>query len=338
MPAPEGLIDFSLPPELEAHEPPEARGMRRDQVRLLVSYRETDEIVHARFDDLPRFLAPGDLLVFNDSGTLPAELTARQADGREFAFRLSTQLPAGLWVVEPREVQVRIGDVLDLPDGASATVIAQYACSKRLWIARLDLPLPVVEYLLRWGRPIRYPYVPEGWPLEAYQTVYSRELGSAEMPSAGRPFSCEMMERLAERGIRWATLTLHTGVSSLEHDEPPYEEAYRVPAETAEAIRSTREAGKRVVAVGTTVIRALESTVDEQCRVHPAAGWTDVVITPARGVCAADGLLTGFHEPESTHLAMLEAVASREHLVEVYRAALEGRYLWHEFGDLHLIL
>ena len=338
MPTLDGLLDFALPAELEAHEPPEARGLRRDQVRLLVTYREDDTIVHAQFTDLPTFLARGDLLVINDSGTLPAELTARRADGAEFPLRLSTRLPAQHWVVEPREVRVAGGEALSLPGGGAATLLAPHAKSARLWVARLDLPGPILPYLLRWGRPIRYPYVPESWQLEMYQTVYSRKLGSAEMPSAGRPFTRDMIQRLQDRGVGLARLTLHTGVSSLEQHEPPYAEAYQVPPETARAVRAARESGGRVIAVGTTVVRALESTVDEQGQVTTAGGWADLVVTPARGVRAVDGLLTGFHEPAATHLAMLEAIASREHLVKAYRAALEGRYRWHEFGDLHLIL
>lgn len=338
MPVLDRLLNFTLPAELEAHEPPEARGLTRDGVRLLVSDSATDTIAHARFSDLPEFLAPGDLVVVNDSGTLPAELTARRADGAEFPLRLSTQLQPGLWTVEPRKVPVSAGEVFALPDRASAELIAPYAGSKRLWAARLDTPGEIVAYLLRWGRPIRYPYVPRPWPLEMYQTVYHGRLGSAEMPSAGRPFTHDMFRRLRDRGMRLATLTLHTGVSSLEQHEPPYPEFFSVPWGTAEVVRTTRENGGRVIAVGTTVVRALESVVDEHSAVTAGDGWTDLVITPERDVRVVDGLLTGFHEPQATHLAMLEAIASREHLTKAYHAAIAGRYLWHEFGDVHLIL
>src|SRR5262249_54466583 len=158
----------------------------------------------------------------------------------------------------------------------------------------------------------------------------------AEMPSAGRPFSWEVLERLRERDIGFATLTLHTGVSSLESHELPYPERYVVPAKTAAAVNAAHAAGARVIAVGTTVIRATESAADEQGRVRATKGWTDLVITPERGIRTVDGLLTGFHEPRATHLAMLEALAGWAHLEVVYRAALAQGYLWHEFGDVHL--
>lgn len=334
----ENLLDFTLPSDLEAHEPPEARGLGRDDVRLLVSRRATNEIVHARFTDLPTFLTPGDLLVINDSGTLPAELTARDPSGRQFPLRLSTRLPSGQWVIEPRDVTLSSGDAVSLPGGGRVTLVRPYVTSHRLWVASIDLPQSFTEYMLAWGRPIRYSYVPESWPLAAYQTVYSHELGSAEMPSAGRPFTYGLVERLRAQGVDVVTLTLHTGVASPESHEPPYDEWYRVPASTAEAVERTKRSQGRVIAVGTTVVRALESAVDAAGHVHASAGWTDLVITPERGVVAVDGLLTGFHEPRSTHLAMLEALADRAHLVRAYRAAIQERYLWHEFGDVHLIL
>ena len=307
-------------------------------MRLLVSYRRDDRIVHAHFRDLPRFLEPGELIVVNDSGTLPAEVTARREDGTELPLRLSTHLPADLWTVEPREGGSHIGEVLNLPEGGSVTLIAPYSGSHRLWVARVDLQEPVTAYLLRWGRPIRYGYVPEAWPLEMYQTVYHGDLGSAEMPSAGRAFSCSLMEELERAGVGIARLTLHTGVSSLESDEPPYDELFRIPRETAEAVNAARHAGRRVISVGTTVVRALESAACGDGCVREMEGWTGVMITPERGVRVVDGLLTGFHEPRATHLAMLEAIAGRDHLRHAYRAALDGGYLWHEFGDLHLIL
>ncbi len=336
--APGAVLEFTLPAALEAVEPPEARGLARDQVRLLVSERRTGRIVHARFTDLPDFLRSGDLLVVNDSATLPAALTAHRADGTALAFHLSTRLPAGLWVVEPRKVDGARGEQLTLPGGGAATLVVPYPNSRRLWVAALDLPEPVLYYLRRWGRPITYPYVHGEWPLEMYQTVYAREPGSAEMPSAGRAFTPELITRLGGRGIVTASVTLHTGVASLEGDEAPYEEFYEVRAETAEAVTAAERRDSRVIAVGTTVVRALESAADTSGRVLASRGWTDLVVTPERGVRAVDLLLTGFHEPKSTHLAMLEAIAGRDHIEQAYRAALANGYLWHEFGDLHLIL
>ena len=335
--AAEPLLQFSLPPTLEAHEPPEARGLRRDDVRLLVTYQHDGRVVHTSFRDLPDVLNPGDLVVANDSGTLPAALTAQRQDGSTIALHLSTSLTGNLWVVEPRKTQVLPTEVLSVPGGA-ITLLAPYLDSTRLWVARLDLPTPVPTFLQTWGRPIAYPYVPKVWPIEMYQTVYAREAGSAEMPSAGRAFSPDVLARLAQKGVGFTTLTLHTGVSSLESHEAPYPEPFSVPVATVDAIQAARATGGRVIAVGTTVVRSLETAADEQGRVIPTRGWTDLVITPERGVRVVHGLLTGFHEPEATHLMMLEAIAGRRHLEVAYRAALDGGYLWHEFGDLHLIL
>jgi S-adenosylmethionine:tRNA ribosyltransferase-isomerase len=332
------LPEFTLPPELEAHEPPEARGLRRDEVRLLVTHRNGGRIMHRRFADLPAVLAPGDLLIVNDSATLPAALTAHRAGGAAIALHLSTALTASLWIVEPRQTRAEAGEVLTLPDGGSARILTPYPGSERLWIAQLRWPEPPPAYLAHAGRPIAYPYVRGEWPLAMYQTVYAREPGSAEMPSAGRAFTPAVLARAAARGIGLARITLHTGVASLERDEPPIEEWYRVPSETAAAIEAARAAGGRVIAVGTTVVRALESAADPRGRVTPSQGWTDLIVAPSRTIRTVDGLLTGFHEPRASHLAMLTAFAGREHLELAYRAALDAGYLWHEFGDLHLIL
>ena len=329
---------FSPPPELEAHEPPEARGLARDGVRLLVSYLNSDRIVHARFADLPTFLRAGDLLVVNVSATLPAALTAHRGDSSEITMHVSTRLPAGLVVAEFRTVNVSAGEAFALPEGGSAVALAPYPGSTRLWVARLDLPEPLLSYLARWGRPIAYPYVRGRWPIEMYQNVYATVPGSAEMPSAGRPFTPQIIEELTRRGVFVSSVLLHTGVASLERDEPPYAEYFEVPHETALAVQRTEEGRGRVIAVGTTVVRALESSVDTAGRSMASRGWTDLVITAQRGVGIVDGLLTGFHEPKATHLALLEAIAGRAHVQRAYRAALDAGYLWHEFGDLHLIL
>jgi len=335
-PAP--IIDFTVPEELEAREPPEARGLTRDGVRLLVSYLNSDRIVHARFADLPTFLRPDDLIVVNVSATLPAALAARRSDGSQVAMHVSTRLPAGLVVVEFRKVDVFAGEVFALPGSGSAVALVPYPGSTRLWVVRLDLPEPLLSYLQRWGQPIAYPYVRGSWPIEMYQNVYASVPGSAEMPSAGRPFTPPLIDSLTLSGVLVASVILHTGVASLEHDEPPYEEYFEVPHETAVAVRRAQEAQGRVIAVGTTVARALESSVDPAGRLIASRGWTDLVITVQRGVRIVDGLLTGFHEPKATHLALLEALAGRAHLERAYRAALDTGYLWHEFGDLHLIV
>jgi S-adenosylmethionine:tRNA ribosyltransferase-isomerase len=350
------LLDFHLPSELEASEPPEARGLARDGVRLMVSYRHKSRIEHTTFNQLPQLLMPGDLLVINTSGTMNAALKVIRADGTAAELHLSTQLPGGLWSVELRQptgngtepAAASIGgETLLLPAGATARVLAPYRphwiaaeheYRARLWLAMLHLPRDVDEYLARYGSPIRYSYVKRPWPTSYYQTIYATEVGSAEMPSAGRAFTSELITQLIARGIRIAPLLLHTGVASLEADELPHEEFYHVPVATAQIVNATRELGKRVIAVGTTVVRALETITDERRMAHPGKGWTSLVVTPAHGIRSVDALLTGFHEPRSSHLAMLEALAGRDHVQMAYTMALARRYLWHEFGDLHLIL
>ncbi len=237
----------------------------------------------------------------------------------------------------------RAGETLLLPGRATATLLAPYrspegVSSDRLWLARLELPLALEPYLERHGFPIRYSHVREEWPISYYQTVYATEPGSVEMPSAGRGFTPELITRLVAKGVRIAPLLLHTGVASLESHEPPYEEWYRVPEQTAEAVNQAHTSGRRVIAVGTTVVRALETVADSRGTAHPGEGWTSVVITPERGIRTVDAMLTGLHEPSASHLAMLEALAGRSHLLLTYEEALRERYLWHEFGDLHLIL
>jgi S-adenosylmethionine:tRNA ribosyltransferase-isomerase len=338
-------VAFDLPERLEAHEPPEARGLARADVRMLVADGD-GALVHARARDLPDFLAPGDLVVINTSATLPAALPARRADGSDLELRLSTPLPgapADRWVVELRTGDEpfrggRAGESLGLPDGGRAHLDAPYLSGPRLWATRLELPEPLMAYLARHGTPIRYRYVPETHPLVDYQTAYATEPGSAEMPSAGRPLTAEVLTALVAKGISVAPVVLHTGVSSPERSERPYPERYRVAPATARLVEATRRWGGRVIAVGTTVVRALETVARADGTIDAGEGWTALVVTPARGVRAVDGLVTGWHEPEASHLDILHAVGGRRLVERSYAAAVDAGYLWHEFGDLHLIL
>jgi S-adenosylmethionine:tRNA ribosyltransferase-isomerase len=340
-------LDFQLDSAHIAREPAERRWGSRADVRLMVSPGE-DEPRHAAFADLSELLAPGDLVVVNNSATVPAAIDATLDDGRQIVVHVSTELPGGLWMVEPRQPIVGGATAplrLDarpwqvrLAGDTQLQLLRPAPGSQRLWLATVPDDVDLVGSLWCSGRAIRYGYVPGDLPIEAYQTVFALEPGSAEMPSAARPFTDEIVTSLVRRGIGIAVITLHTGVSSLEGHELPYPERYDVSAGAGAIVNATRAAGGHVIAVGTTVVRALESTVDRNGTVHPGSGWTDVVVTPERGATAVDGLLTGWHEPAATHLAMLEAVAGRDALTIAYRAAWQQGYLWHEFGDSHLLL
>jgi S-adenosylmethionine:tRNA ribosyltransferase-isomerase len=356
-------LDFEVSESLLAHEPPEARGLTRDSVRLMVTRVEDDGIGHDRFRHFPDFLASGDILVVNTSATINAALPAWRegAGGRPgdaVELHLSTPFPGGPphhWVVELRRwtgegtaplLTAQPGEWLRLPAGATATLLEPYLPHGltvsdprvRLWVAELACPGRVMDYAAAHGHPVRYKYVPGSWPLEYYQTVFATEPGSAEMPSAGRAFTQQIVERLERNGVEVVPLVLHTGVASLESKELPYPERYRIPAGTAAAVNRARARGNRVVAVGTTVVRALETVASPDGFVRSREGWTDLVVTPERGLYAVDAMLTGLHEPRSSHLAMLEALAGRHHIEVAYQEALDQKYLWHEFGDLHLIL
>ena len=339
-------VAFNLPERLEAHATPEERGLARDDVRMLVARGSDGRLTHTRARHLPHNLRAGDLVDINTSATLPAALPARRADGTELELRLSTPLPGASddrWVVELRKGDdpfrdARAGDTLDLPAGAQARLEAPYLSGPRLWAARLQLPEPLMAYLARHGSPIRYRYVPEAHPLADYQTAYAIEPGSAEMPSAGRPLTPAVLTALVAKGVSVAPLILHTGVSSPERGERPYPERYSVPPSTARLVEATRRWGGRVIAAGTTVVRALETVAHADGTIEAGEGWTALVVTPDRGVRAVDGLITGWHEPEASHLDILHAVAGRRLVESSYAAALQAGYLWHEFGDLHLIV
>ena len=338
------VVDFALPPALEAHEPPEARGLARDGVRLLVGFGD-GSVAHHRFTDLPSLLRSGDVLVVNTSATLPAAVPVADDSGLVVHFSTENPSVAGTWVVELRS---RGGTApypggepfrrYPLPGAAALTLREPYSHG-RLWIADVDAghDLDVPAYLHRHGRPIRYSYVDHDWPLSYYQTVFARHPGSAEMPSAGRPFTHRMVTSLVTAGVLIVPVLLHAGVASAEAHERPYPERFSVPAVTARVVTQARAAGGRVIAVGTTAVRALESAADLG-GVHAAQGWTDLVVTPERGVRAVDGLLTGLHEPRASHVDLVAAIGGPDLLALCYAEAATHGYLWHEFGDLNLLL
>ena len=311
------------------------------------------QITHTRFRRIGEHLRRGDLIVVNTSATVPAAVPGtRGADGSPVVVHFSGPAARGRWMIELRDARLcrlrdaRAGEQIELPHGVVITLDSGWPepateVGSRLWLAEIAVESTVTEFLRREGRPIVYDHIAGQWPLSDYQTIFAIHPGSAEMVSASRPFSRRVISDLPRHGIRLAPLTLHTGVSSLEPDELPLPERYDVPAATAALVNATCVRGGRVVAAGTTVTRALETVADAEGRVHPAAGVTDLVIGPDRQPRVVRGLITGWHEPEASHLLLLEAVAGQQLVGRAYEAATDpasGGYLWHEFGDSCLLL
>jgi S-adenosylmethionine:tRNA ribosyltransferase-isomerase len=351
MPAP---FTFVLPPELSAKEPPERRGIRRDRVRLMVIDRATRKIEHTRFDNIDNYLRRGDLLVFNSSRTLPASMRGcecSESHGPCMEVRLAERLPDDSWLAlllcekgDPFGCGLRPQMRIQFSEELAATVMDRNVRIPRLWRLRFTKSgTELVDLIYRLGKPIRYEYVSAPWDLDYYQTVYAKEPGSAEMPSAGRAFSWKLLLDLKRRGIDSAYLVLHTGLSAYMDDEldaqhPVSEEEYFVGTTAADKINRTRQSGGRIIAVGTTVVRALESIVDDNGRVSEVHGYTQLKIDNLHQLKAVDGLLTGLHEPQASHLDLLSAFLPPKQIRAAYEEAIARKYLWHEFGDLNLIL
>jgi S-adenosylmethionine:tRNA ribosyltransferase-isomerase len=349
MPTP---FTFFLPEELQAKEPPEKRGIARDKVRLLVINRRSQQVIHTRFDRLGEFLQAGDLLVFNSSRTLPAALLGCNAPG-EFCIeaRLAEHLPDDSWLVlllcqrgDPFSCGLRSGMELRFGSDLSATVLERDENIHRLWRIKFSKRgAELVDTIYRLGKPIRYEYVSAPWDLDYYQTVYAQEPGSAEMPSAGRAFTWKLLFDLKHQGIETVNIVLHTGLSSYMDDEldrlhPASEEEYFISESAAAKINRAHAQNRRVIAVGTTVVRALESAANEERQIEPGHRYTKLRITADHALKAVDGLLTGLHEPEASHLDLLTAFLPAEQIREAYEEAVRLNYLWHEFGDLNLII
>jgi S-adenosylmethionine:tRNA ribosyltransferase-isomerase len=346
---------FERPVQAFAAEPAEQRGLPRDGVRLLVA--TPGGLRHSRFRDLPDHLRPGDLVVVNDSATVPGEVDGVRTAGRRTAdpvvVHVGARLDDGSHVVELRTaphaaepvLDATPGETVDLRGESTLTLLEPYphagssptGAGDRLWRAAVDGE-PVARLLARHGRPIAYGYLRQRFPLESYQTVFSLRPGSAEMPSAARPFTPELVTRLVTSGVGVVPVTLHTGFSSQEAGEAPQPEWFEVPAATAAAVLAARSSGGRVVAVGTTVTRALESAVGGDGVLRPARGWTTRVVTPDDPPCVVTGLVSGWHDPQASHLLLVEAVAGADLAQRAYGAAVDGGYLWHEFGDSGLFL
>jgi S-adenosylmethionine:tRNA ribosyltransferase-isomerase len=332
---------FELPPGRLATGTPESRGLARDGVRLLVA--RSGSVAHQAFRDLPSVLQAGDVLVVNTSATLAAAVDGVRGDGRLQPVHVSAQLDDGQWVVELRRADGK-GPSLDGVEGELVALLGDLRLqltsplSQRLWRARPVAPLDRIDYLARYGRPIAYDYLERRFPLADYQNVFATTPGSAEMASAGRPFTADLLVRLVAAGVTVVPLTLHCGVSSPELHEPPMPEPYDVPEDTARIVNSAVWAGRRIIAVGTTVVRALETVAGPNGTVRPGRGWTDLVLGPDHPARVVKGLITGLHTPEASHLLLLEAVAGPELVQQAYEAAVPQGYLWHEFGDSMLFL
>jgi S-adenosylmethionine:tRNA ribosyltransferase-isomerase len=347
---------FSSPEDHTATEPPELRGLRRDGVRLMIA--TPMGIRHTSFDHLPDYLKAGDVLVVNTSATVPGQLDGNRngsaGRSRPVIVHVANRLPDGSRVVELRAapdaatpvLDGRIGERIGLPAGATVELLTPYpeSCSSpigvgnRLWRGRFLAEQSLADYLRKYARPISYGYLQGSFPISAYQTIFALHPGSAEMPSAARPFSAELVARLVAQGVIFGPITLHTGLSSQEVGEAPQPEWFDVSEATAHLVNSSRAGGGRVIGVGTTATRAIESAARPDGTVKAASGWTDLVISAQRPVRVVDGLITGWHNPDASHLLLVESVAGAQLTQRAYDAAVAERYLWHEFGDSCLLL
>lgn len=347
------MLNFQLPDTLQTALPTEVRNINRDEVKLMVSNRKNDDIQHTQFKHIADYLDTGDVLVVNTSGTIKAALNIILPNGQKGSIHLSNQLTDQQWLVEIRQNRGRQtkrfydmekDSIIPLTNDGIMHIIAPFyppsiaAKHLQLWIVRFELPLPIFDYLNQYGLPIRYTHTPKHYPIDYYQTIFANEWGSAEMPSAGRAFTPEIITKLVIKGVQFAPILLHTGVASLELNEKPYPEFYKVSPTTASIINWAKQKGRRIIAVGTTAVRAIETVTNKAGKVQAGMDWTNLYITPERGLHTINGLLTGFHEPNASHLLMLSALAQATHLQKCYDTAIAQQYQWHEFGDLHLIL
>ncbi|SEM88634.1 S-adenosylmethionine:tRNA ribosyltransferase-isomerase [Lihuaxuella thermophila] len=341
-------IDFVLPEMLNATAPPERRGIRRDHVRLMISDRRTGESQHTKFYCLPQYLRPGDVIALNVSRTLPAVLKASWRRGERWVdpsveIRLASRIDEQSWEALVVGEGVKAGDIFQFSPSLFAVVTVVRAENP---LVRLRFSLQgaeLLEQFYKFGEPIRYEYIDQPWDLDYYQTVYASVPGSVEIPSAGRAFSWELLIQLRKKGVQVVSLTLHTGLSDLLDDRYRLEpekncEYYSIPEQTARVINEAKKSGGRVIAVGTTVVRALESAALSGGVCVAKEGRTCLRIHEQTPLQVVDGLMTGFHEPEASHLDLLSAFVPPPILSGMYDEAVRERYLWHEFGDIHLIL
>ena len=343
------IIQFDLPRHLACPKPTEERNLQRDEVRLLLT-TSSGHIEHTTFNNFPSFLQKGDVLVVNTSATVPSALPVSLPGGRQGRLHLSTKLNGRKWLIEIREItgnktirwkEGEEGMVFQLPSAARVTLKQRFYKNEQwlnLWVADFDTYQPMQAWLAANARPIQYEKLDQPYPLSYYQTFFSFHPGSSEMPSAGRGFTSDLIERLLKKGVTLVPVILHTGVSSLEENETPYPEYMEIDPVTASLINTAKSQGRRIIAVGTTCIRAIETAVNYEGMVMPYRGNTELFIDESYTMKVVDGLLTGFHEPRSSHLNMLQSVGGFEHIDRAYTEAIKAGYYWHQFGDLHLIL
>jgi S-adenosylmethionine:tRNA ribosyltransferase-isomerase len=334
---------YYLPPELIAQEPLE----ERDNSRLMVLRRNSGEVEDSTFKRLPLYLEPGDLLILNNTRVLPARLLGRRKDGGgRVELLLLRRLSEAKWEVlcSPGK-RVRPGVVLTFGNGQlEAEVSEKTAAGGRIVVFKAGQPLE--ELLYKLGQVPLPPYIKKHLEDgERYQTIYASEEGSAAAPTAGLHFTPAVFEELKARGIEWAYLTLHIGVGTFRpvkdeyiEDHLMHSEYFELPASTAQKINRTREKGSRIVAVGTTCCRVLETLGDARGEVSEGRGETDLFIYPGYNFKVVDALITNFHLPRSTLLMLVSAFAGRENTLKAYEKAVEMRYRFYSFGDAMLII
>lgn len=334
-------FSFDLPEELIAQTPLQ----RRDGSRLLHLDKRTGAVEHRHFYDLPSYLRPGDCLVLNDSRVLPARLIGARATGGSVELVLLRDLGEGKWECLSRPGRkTKPGTELRFGEGElTATVLEVAEGGNR--IVQFHYEGIFLEILERLGKMPLPPYIREELQdAERYQTVYSRELGSAAAPTAGLHFTKELLAQIEAMGVSIAYVTLHVGLGTFRpvkeeeiEDHPMHAEFCIVPERTAQLVTETKRNGGRVVSVGTTSCRTLESFAKEDGTLEPCSGWTDIFIYPGYRFKCVDALVTNFHLPESTLIMLVSALAGREHVLNAYRIAVEERYRFFSFGDAMLI-
>jgi S-adenosylmethionine:tRNA ribosyltransferase-isomerase len=343
-------FDFDLPSERIAQEP----AVRRDEARLMVVARADPGPVHARFRDLPDQLRPGDLLVLNDTRVMPVRLPARRGSGGRLDMLLVRETSPGVWrTLVQGARRVRSGETVFAGRNDHPVILRRTGNSDAPWEAEFPPEVSVAAFLEEQGRAPLPPYIDrdpvcdprDGVDRTRYQTVFGRVPGAIAAPTAGLHFTPELFQALAERGVTWATVTLHVGVGTFLpvkteriEDHRMHEEEYEVSEAAARAVNEARVRGGRVIPVGTTSLRALEAAATECGRVQPARGSTDLFIRPGYAFRVADGLVTNFHLPRSTLFMLVAAMAGLDRIRAAYAEAIQEGYRFYSFGDGMLIV